>query len=83
MAEASTSRLNRRPEEGKKTGWEKGVATNLLRSETGGSGGRARREFQFQSARSIMGATEKRRDGSRRVVAGGRAVVASIRRLRV
>ena len=83
MAEASTSRLNRRPEEGKKAGWEKGVATNLLRSELGGSGGRARRAFQLQSTRSIMGATEKRRDGSGRVVAGFEAVSASIRKLRL
>ncbi len=70
-------------EEGKKVGQEEGVATNLLRAEAGGSGGRARWAFQVQSARSIMGATEKRRDGSGRMVAGGRAVSASIWKLRL
>ena len=68
---------------GEKEGLEEVNATNLLRAEAGGSGGCARRAFQLQSARSIMGATEKRRDGSGRVVAGVGAVSASIGRLRL
>ena len=70
-------------EEGKKVGQEEGVATNLLQVEMQGAGDHANRTFQLQSARSIMGATEKRRDGSGRVVAGFEAVSASIRRLRL
>lgn len=69
--------------EGKEAGQGEGVATNLLREEPEGSGAHASWAFQLQSARSIMGATEKRRDGSGRMVAGGRAVSASIWKLRL
>lgn len=78
LAKALTNRLERRVEEGEKEGLEEVSATNLLRNEAEGSQGRARRAFQVRSARSIMGATEKRRDGSGGVVAGFEAVSASI-----
>jgi hypothetical protein len=78
LAKALTNRLERRVEEGEKEGLEEISATNLLRNEAEGSRGRARRAFQVRSARSIMGATEKRRDGLGRVVAGFKAVSANI-----